>query len=159
MSYGQQYVITGKVTDSETGEGMPFVNVYFPGSNKGASTNFEGYFKFVSPTISDSLAASSIGYETKVKALTQKSAQEVNFQLIAAATTLRAVEISSDGYENPAWEILRNVVDNKPRNDKQRLKAYEYDSYTKIEVDVDNITDKFREKKLVKKITNVLDSI
>ena len=31
--------------------------------------------------------------------------------------------------------------------------------YTKIEIDVDNISDKFREKKLVRKITQVLDSV
>ena len=61
--------------------------------------------------------------------------------------------------ENPAFEILRNVVRNKNNNDKRKLTAYEYDTYTKIEVDVDNISDKFREKKIVKKITQVLDSI
>jgi hypothetical protein len=61
--------------------------------------------------------------------------------------------------ENPAFEVLRNVVRNKSNNDKRKLTAYEYDTYTKIEVDVDNISDKFRERKIVKKITQVLDSV
>ena len=48
--------------------------------------------------------------------------------------------------ENPAWEILRGIVGNREKNDKRNLTAYEYDVYTKTEVDIDNITDKFRQK-------------
>ena len=48
---------------------------------------------------------------------------------------------------------------NKNYNDKRKLSAYEYDTYTKIEIDVDHITDKFRQRKVVQKITQVLDSI
>ena len=47
----------------------------------------------------------------------------------------------------------------KNQNDKRKLTAYEYDTYTKIEIDLDNISDKFRQRKVVKKITQVLDSI
>jgi hypothetical protein len=61
--------------------------------------------------------------------------------------------------ENPAFAVLRNVVKNKEFNDKRKLNAYEFDSYSKIEIDVDNITDKFKEKKLISRITQVMDSI
>ena len=44
-------------------------------------------------------------------------------------------------------------------NDKRRLAAYEYDTYTKIEIDVDNLTEKFKQRKVIQKITQVLDSI
>ena len=81
----------------------------------------------------------------------------MNFQLGEAATQLQEIVISAG--ENPAYEILRKVVRNKSKNDKRKLTAYEYDTYTKIEIDVDNITDKFRERKIIKKITQVLDSV
>ena len=48
---------------------------------------------------------------------------------------------------------------NKNNNDKRKLTAFEYDTYTKIEIDVDHLSDKFRQRKAVKKITQVLDSI
>ena len=157
--WAQTTVISGKVTDSETGEGMPFVNVYFEGTTKGATTNFEGHYKFTTDSPGDSLTASYIGYKAKIKAVKKGLNQQIDFQLVPDATTLEAVDIVYGEYENPAWEILRKVVENKDRNDKRSLAAYEHESYTKIEIDVDNITEKFREKKIVKKITNVLDSI
>lgn len=156
---GQNTVITGKVTDSETGEGMPFVNLYFEGTTEGVTTNFEGHYKLVTSSPKDSLTASYIGYLSKVKFIEKGISQNIDFQLVPDATTLETVDIISGEYENPAWEILRNVVANKDRNDKRKLLAYEHESYTKIEIDVDNITDKFREKKIVRKITGVLDSI
>src|SRR5690606_19787327 len=61
--------------------------------------------------------------------------------------------------ENPAYAVLREVIKNKPANDKRKLTAFEYDTYSKIEIDVDNISEKFRKRKLVQKITQVLDSV
>jgi hypothetical protein len=51
------------------------------------------------------------------------------------------------------------VVRNRNLNDKRKLTAYEYDTYTKIEIDVDNISQEMREKKFMKKIAQVMDSI
>jgi hypothetical protein len=61
--------------------------------------------------------------------------------------------------ENPAFEILRKVVDNKSKNDKRNLAAFEYDTYAKMEIDADKISDKMRERKVMKKISQVLDSL
>ncbi len=61
--------------------------------------------------------------------------------------------------ENPAYEILRRVVRNKNHNDKRKLTAYEYDTYTKVEIDIDNMSDKFRQRRIMKKVTPVLDSV
>ena len=155
-----QNIISGKVTDGDTGEGMPFVNVYFQNTTIGTSTDFDGYYKLPIPKnlSSDSLIASYIGYKPKVKSFLNK-AQTINFQLLPDAQTLQEVVVVYGEYENPAWEILRNIVDNKKKNDKRSLDAYEYESYTKIEIDVDNISEKFRKKKVVQKIIAVLDSI
>jgi hypothetical protein len=48
---------------------------------------------------------------------------------------------------------------NKTKNDKRKLTAYEYDTYTKVEVDVDNMSEKFRNRRVIRKITQVLDSV
>ena len=61
--------------------------------------------------------------------------------------------------ENPAFPILKKVRENKKRNDKRQLEAYEYESYTRTEFDVNEMTEKFRQRKIMAKITNVLDSI
>jgi hypothetical protein len=105
----------------------------------------------------DSLVASYLGYKTRIKRVERVAQQTINFQLEEEVTNLQ--EIVFDAGENPAFPIMRNVVRHKEKNDKRRLTAYQYDTYTKIEIDVDNMSDKFRKKKIIRKITQVLDSV
>lgn len=155
--FAQETIVQGKVTDAASGDPLPFVNVFFKGTTIGSTTDFDGNFTVRSFHASDSLVASYVGYKPRIKAVKRGTNQTINFQLTEELIGLQEVIVYAG--ENPAFEILRNVVRNKNNNDKRKLVAYEYDTYTKIEVDVDNISDKFREKKLVKKITQVLDSV
>ncbi len=157
VSLAQETVIRGKVTDAGTGDPLPFVNVVFKGTSIGATTDFDGKFLIRTSKPTDSVVASYIGYSARTKAVRKGAEQVINFQLLEEKTTLQEVVIKSG--ENPAWPILRGIVRSRDLNDKRRLEAYEYDVYTKTEVDVDNITQKFREKKVMKKIAAVLDSM
>jgi hypothetical protein len=159
--FAQTKTITGKVTDSGSGDAIPFANVYFKGGTLGVTTDFNGNYSLKIPNgviPRDTLHASNMGYETRGKVVNRDlEAQVINFQLQNSAYNLKEVVISSG--ENPAFRILREVVKRKPLNDKRSLSAYQYESYNKIEVDVDNISDRFRNKKLMKKITRVVDSL
>ncbi len=153
----QETIVQGKVTDAASGDPLPFVNVFFKGTTIGTTTDFDGNFLIKTSNATDSIIASYVGYKAKSKAVKRGLKQVINFQLIEELIGLQEVIVYAG--ENPAFDILRNVVRNKNNNDKRKLTAYEYDTYTKIEVDVDNISDKFRAMKIVKKITQVLDSI
>ncbi|MGE0772209.1 MAG: DUF5686 family protein [Cyclobacteriaceae bacterium] len=153
----QETIVEGKVTDANSGDPIPFVNVVFKGTSIGATTDFNGHYQIRTLNASDSLLASYIGYKVRVKGVQKGIKQTINFQLEEDVISLQEVVITAG--ENPAWAIMRNVVDNKAMNDKRKLVAYEYDTYTKIEIDVDNISEKLREKKIMKKITQVLDSV
>ncbi|WP_170864408.1 SusC/RagA family TonB-linked outer membrane protein [Fodinibius roseus] len=61
----QQETITGQVTDGQTGETLPGVNILVKGTNIGASTNTEGEFSLDVPSLTDTLVVSFIGYETR----------------------------------------------------------------------------------------------
>ncbi len=157
FSWAQETIVRGKITDANSGDPIPFVNVIYIGTSIGAITDFDGNYELKTFTPQDSLVVSYIGYKPKKKVVEKGKSQVINFQLEEEITRLKEVVFFAG--ENPAYEILRRVVKNKSKNDKRKLSAFEYDTYTKIEVDVDNISDKFREKKIVKKITQVLDSI
>ncbi len=152
----QEIAVQGKVTDAASGDPIPFVNVIFKGLDTGATTDFDGKFSIKTTKKADSIIISYIGYKTKVRAI-KKGAQVINIQLEEQTTHLQEIEFNSG--ENPAWPILRGVVKNKDINDKRKLDSYEYDSYTKTEVDVDKISEKLRSKKVMKKIAQVLDSM
>ncbi len=152
-----QTVVKGKVTDALSGDPIPFANIIFKGTTHGGTTDFDGNFTVRTDSDADSLVVSYIGYTTRVKKVQQGIAQVINFQLQEEVTALQEIVFLAG--ENPAFEVLRNVVDNKAANDKRKLSAYEYDTYTKIEVDVDNMSDKFRQRKVIRKITRVIDSV
>jgi len=149
--------VSGKVTDVSSGDPIPYANIVFVGTSIGATTDFEGNYLLKTSMPSDSLIVSYIGYKTKKKAVQKGAKQVINFQIEEDITKLQEVVFLAG--ENPAYEILRNVVRNKNKNDKRKLAAYEYDTYTKIEIDVDNLTEKFKQRKVIQKITQVLDSI
>ncbi|MEZ4972394.1 MAG: DUF5686 family protein [Cyclobacteriaceae bacterium] len=153
----QETKVSGKVTDANSGDPVPFANIVFKGTTVGVTTDFDGNFSLSTFSPSDSIIASYVGYKPKTKAVVRGAAQTINFQLQEDVISLQEIVVVAG--ENPAWPIMRNVIKNKSENDKRKLSAYEYDTYTKIEIDVDNLSDKFRERKIVRKITQVLDSV
>ena len=153
----QETIVRGKITDANSGDPIPYVNVIFQGTTVGVTSDFDGNYELKTSTPTDTIVVSYIGYKVKKKVITKGITQTVNLQIEEDITKLQEVVFLAG--ENPAFDVLRNVVRNKNKNDKRKLTAYEYDTYTKIEIDVDNLSDKFRERKMVKKITQVLDSI
>lgn len=156
-SWAQKTVINGRVTDAASGDPLPFVSVYFKGTTIGVNTDFEGYYNISTEKPLDSLHVSYIGYNPRAKKVQKGITQTINFQLAAASISLQEVVVRPG--ENPAWPIMRQVIAHKDANDKRNLTAYEYESYNKTEVDIDNISPKFRKKKLMRKILAVLDSL
>jgi hypothetical protein len=156
-TYAQQTIVKGRVTDAVSGEGMPFVTIYFKGTTVGTNTNFDGFYSMKADGVFDSIVASYVGYKTKVKPVKAGTSQEINFQLDPDLVSLQEVVVVPG--ENAAWPIMRAVMRNKNKHDKRNLKAYEYESYNKIEIDIDNISDNLRKRKLYKKIAQVLDSV
>ncbi|MDH4460460.1 MAG: DUF5686 family protein [Flectobacillus sp.] len=150
-----QYVVTGRVTDAKNGDPLPFATVGIKGLNVGTQTNFEGLFTLKAKVIGDSIFVSSVGYKTRVKLLDKTAkTQAIDFQLQGEAKSLDEVVVYSG--ENPAFKILRKVRENVEKNDRKRLNAYEYDSYSKMELDVDNISDKFKKRKVMKQIEGAI---
>jgi hypothetical protein len=157
MSYAQKTTVFGKVKDAENGDPVPFANVFFKDTQIGVTTSFDGDFELSTSTYVDTLVISYMGYEVKEVAIKQGQHQELQLQLIPNVIKLKELIVYPG--ENPAFEIMRRVVQHKEANDKRQLDAYQYESYTKIEVDIDNMSERFRNKKVVQKATAVLDSI
>ena len=152
----QVRVIKGRVTDAENGDPIPFANLQVKGAKTGTVCDFDGNYSLKLTGSADSLCAIYIGYRMRTKKIPEKGGV-LNFQLSEAGIELTEVVIRPG--ENPAWPILRNVVEHKMYNDKRSLISYEYEAYTKLEVDIDKLSEKFRKKKIIRKIQNVIDSI
>jgi hypothetical protein len=152
-----QYSIKGKVSDAETGDPIAFANVILKGTTTGITTDFEGNYLIQARTLSDSLVVSYLGYIRQAKVLLNQPEQTLNFQLRSSDFELDAFVFEAG--ENPAFEIIRRASERRKDFDKRSLSAYETKNYTKIEIDIDNLSEDFRQRKSVQKVTQVLDSI
>ncbi|WP_339864768.1 DUF5686 family protein [uncultured Algoriphagus sp.] len=152
-----QFLVKGKVSDSTTGDPIPFASVLLKGTTTGISTDFEGNYSLEAKSLTDSISVSYLGYITAVKPLQKKAEQTVNFQLKPSDFEMEAFVFEAG--ENPAFEVIRKAVDRKKDFDKRELSAYQTNNYTKIEIDIDHVSEEFTKRKTVQKVTAVLDSI
>lgn len=155
--------IRGKVTDDKTNEPLPFVNISFVGKTVGTTTDFDGNYLLESQWGSAQIKASYIGYEPQTKTIEFGKVQTVNFKLTSKTTQLTEVTITGSrkyrNKDNPAVELIRKVIDRKDKNRKEGFDYYSYDKYEKIEFDLNNITDKFRQSRVMKKFQFVFNYV
>ncbi len=150
--------VTGVVSDAITGELLPFVNVAFANSRIATQTDFDGKYGFDTYYATDSLIFQYLGYRTKTVAVKRDKVQVIDIKLEVAGKELVDFKVTATG-ENPAFTILRRTIANKPANNRAKLNAYEFEAYSKIQFDLNNITEKFKENKLFKPFAFVFENI
>jgi len=156
-STGQITKIMGSVKDSQTGEPLPFVNIVFKGTTIGITTDFDGNYSIETKKPGDSLVASFVGYLRQTKPVEKGKFQYINFFLVSTNIELEIVVIRAG--ENPAEVLLRKIIANKALNDPDKYDAYQYEAYNKIEIDANNITDKFKERRIFKPFQFIFDNV
>lgn len=149
--------ITGTVTDASTGQPMPFVNVYFKGSTIGATTGFDGKYSIETRKPADSVLASYIGYRTLAYAVKPYQYQVADFRL--SPVNINLPEVIIEPGVNPAEIILKKIIENKPLNDPAKVAEYRCEAYTKMQFDVNNLSDKFRMSRIMKPFRFIFEHI
>ncbi|MBP6311435.1 MAG: carboxypeptidase-like regulatory domain-containing protein [Flavobacteriales bacterium] len=157
LTFAQTTKVTGVITDAATGETLPFVNVAFIDSKISTVSDLDGNFVLDTYYATDSLRAIAVGFVPVTYAVKKDREQVIDIKM-NAGVELTAVVIRPPD-ENPAFPILRKVVQHKPVNNREKLEAYEYDAYNKVEFDINNITEKFTQKKLFKPFAFIFDNI
>jgi hypothetical protein len=151
-----QTKVSGKIVDAVTREPLPFVNILFKGTTVGASTDIEGNYTMSTAQPVDSIIISYVGYNKVTRVIKPNVTQEVNIGL-SQGVELMVVEVKAG--ENPAHRILRKIIANKDKNDREKLDAYEYEVYNKVEFDLNNISEDFKNRKLLKPFSFIFDNI
>ncbi|HOK26501.1 MAG TPA: TonB-dependent receptor [Bacteroidales bacterium] len=104
----QQQVITGKVTDSQTGEPMPGVNVVIKGTTVGTTTDVEGNFSISVSDKNATLVFSFIGYTPQEIALAGRTT--LNVSLVSETVGLE--EIVVVGYGTQQKRTISGAITN-----------------------------------------------
>lgn len=155
----QKTVITGRVLDAETDEPLPFVNVAFKDSKIGTSTDFSGEFRLETYYATDSIIASFVGYLPKSMSVRKDRTQVIDFYLEPGSVRLTEVVISAQDYVDPALSLLEKIIGFKEVNNREKLDAYSYEVYNRIQFDLNNLTEKFTERKIFKNFDFIFDHL
>ena len=140
--------IMGRLTDASTNEPLPFANVVITGTTIGTLTDFKGKYSIEFTGKADSIRASLIGFAPESRKIMLHQFQAIDFALQPETYTLEEVTIRYTG--NPAEKILAKVIANKEANSLQSFSSYQYEAYTKIELDANNISERLKQRKLFK---------
>ena len=129
--------IKGLVTDSVSGEPLPYVSIIVKGTTTGAATDLDGRFSLTVPSSASGkmLEVSYLGYSTKQIPL--KSGQSLSIQLAPTGIALNEVVVKPgrERYrrrDNPAVAFVKNVIERRDANDPRNHDYYSYDRYQKM---------------------------
>ncbi len=106
LSKTQQKMITGTVTNAETGDPIANVNIVVRGTNLGTSTNEEGYYSLQGPSLQDTLVYSFIGYKSKVVPIRGRTEINVGLQ----PTAIIGEELVVVGYGTEERQNLTGAI-------------------------------------------------
>ncbi|MCF8245470.1 MAG: DUF5686 and carboxypeptidase regulatory-like domain-containing protein [Saprospiraceae bacterium] len=157
--------VKGKVIDKETKEPLPFATVGFRGTTVGATTDLDGVYELDAKIASSELEVSSLGYETKVLPVVMGQKQNIDIELESTSITLGTAIVKADRERykrrnNPAVDLMRNVIANKEKNRLEAEDYYEVDKYEKVQFDINNFDpDVLKKRKAFKNYQFILDHI
>ena len=154
--HAQKTKVYGTVTDEETGEGLPFVRVYFYDSKIGTTSDSTGKYVLESYYATDSIVFTFLGYKNKVVKIKKDVSQELNCQLSFEVVETEEVVIRPPD-EFPSTKLHKKLIANKDVNNKEKLDAYQYELYNKLQFDINNLGDKFQDRGYVKKLDLILE--
>ncbi len=164
-SFGQTpTIVQGQVTDAETGEPLSFVNIAFSGTTIGTTTDIDGFYTLESSKATELIEVSYLGYETMIKNVKLNYTQTINFELVSSALNLEEVTVKAKKKRyrkknNPAVELIRKVIKNKSKNSIEAEQYYSLNKYEKIQLDMNNISEDFMNKRAFKKFDFIFDYV
>lgn len=149
--------IKGTVTDATTGTPIPYISVYYEGSGTGAITDDNGCYEIESRAEWNELTFSAIGYRTHIEKIRGGKNLKINVALIPDDILLEQITIKPEKKRyrrknNPAVELMRQVIKNKKHNSPEAMDFYHYDKYRRITTSLNDFTPELLDKGIYKKM-------
>jgi len=152
-AFAQKTTITGTVRDAVTKETLPYVSIFFNDTRMGTQTDIDGNFKISTNEDYNQLKFNYVGYEVLIKNIVVGQAQKIDVLLKSNAQSLNEVTIIAgkkrySNKNNPAVELIRQVIEHKDENQPKAYETVQYKEYEKMLFSISNISEKFKNKRM-----------
>ena len=156
-------IISGKVTDAATGEPVPFATVGSTLLNIGTNTDESGFYEIKVKKRVTELRFASIGYDTQTIQVPRDEAQmTINVKLTPLTGQIKEVVIKSGKYRNknnPAVDLIHHVIENRDKNRVEKFGTFHEEQYEKTLMGLSNLSEKYRDKRVLKGWKFALDNV
>ncbi len=156
--FSQTTKISGKIIDAKTQETLPFVIVRFVDSKIGTQSDEDGNYKLESYYATDSIEAMFLGYKKKRVSIKKDKVQVVNIYLDPDDDSLPEITVRPPDID-PAIAIFKKIIRYKKVNNKEKLEAYQYEVYNKVEFDINNLSEKFQNRKILRPVQFIFENM
>ena len=163
VATAQQTIVTGTVTDLNSGAPIPFATVVFK-AGRGTVTDSAGKYKLVGTNQIGSIKISYVGYKTITKNIQIGKSQVIDVIMEVDPLLSNNVTVSTNkrapykNKNNPAVDLIKRVIANKSLNKPDSYDYIQYDEYDKVELSLSKIPEKITNSKLLKKYQFLLDN-
>ena len=151
-----QTVVEGIVTDKISKQPLQYVSVVFKGG-RGTVTDSVGHFMLRSSGNTGNLVQITyVGYKMVLRTIVPAISQTINIEMETDPKATNNVTVSTNkrapyrNKNNPAVELIRRVIENKPINRAEHYDYVQYEQYEKMEVSISNVSEKLTKSKLLK---------
>lgn len=157
-------VVRGIVTDSVTGEPLPFVNIYLKGSDLGVTADKDGRFELATDKNFVALQISSLGYATKDFYVKKGEVNDnMNMRLAPAGTMLEEVVVTKKSKQkyskknNPAVILMERIRKESPKYDPRNHDYFNYDKYEKMVFALNDFSPEQKKNWFTKKFSFIFE--
>lgn len=156
QAFSQETKVTGKVTEADTGSPMSYVSVSFKGTSVATKTDAAGNYEITSHKPATALQFNYVGFKSRTFNVKPQVAQIINLTLEEDTQKLTEVNIyraKAGRYrnkENPAVELIKNVIEHKTSNRVENYPQVNYTQYDRLQVSLSNLDNRFVNRKLFK---------
>lgn len=162
--YGQSTTVSGIVTDSLNNEPMPFVSVYFRGTQSGVITDEGGYFSVKTSAPATELVVSSVGYKDFVFPVKRGEKYQLTVKMASTDYAMNEIVVKPkrEHYKrrgNPAVAFVKNIIDTYDKYDIKNEEYYTCDQYDRLTLALNNFTDKKKNKPIFRKFQFLFDFV
>lgn len=150
-AFAQRPVLRGTVTDSITGETLPYASVMWKGTSNGAKTGLDGRYALPSPSETRVLEVSYVGYDTRLVTVRAGQGGTLDIRLCPASIALNEVLVrpGRERYKrrgNPAVDFVKKVIARRDAHDPRSRDYYSYDHYQRMVFAMNEYTPKPRKE-------------
>lgn len=155
-AYSAEYVVTGEVIDSITGEPVPYVAIYRNrGTSDGVMTDVDGKFEIKMPKSVGEFTFMGLGFEKRTVSL-HSELSPITVAIMPKNLTFEEVVVKPkrEKYSkknNPAVDFVNRIRNSKGENDPKNHDYYHYQKYEKFTLALNDFHINEEEKGLNKK--------